>query len=169
MTELPRDISERFADAAAIGPDGAVEITLAPEDLRGALEYLGLERPEPLEYLIDLFGVDHGDELEVIYHLSMIGSPMIVRVSAKLPRRGASVQTVTDIWPGASWPEREMLEMYGIGVEGHPDPRHLLLPEGWKGFPLRKDYEYPQDHPWLRRDPLREEPAAILKKGDEQA
>lgn len=62
-----------------------------------------------------------------------------------------------------------MLEMYGIGVEGHPDPRHLLLPEGWKGFPLRKDYEYPQDHPWLRRDPLREEPAAILKKGDEQA
>lgn len=91
MTELPRDISERFADAAAIGPDGAVEITLAPEDLRGALEYLGLERPEPLEYLIDLFGVDHGDELEVIYHLSMIGSPMIVRVSAKLSRRGVSV------------------------------------------------------------------------------
>ena len=54
------------------------------------------------------------------------------------------------------------MEMYGVTVEGHPDPRNLLLPEGWEGYPLRKDYEYPSDHPYLSRDPMREDPGKYL-------
>ena len=56
--------------------------------------------------------------------------------------------------------------MFGIAIEGHPDPRKLLLPEDWEGYPLRKDYEYPLEHPYLRPDPLHEDPAAVLGRGE---
>lgn len=165
---VPEDLQARFGADLSVASDGAWEIALAPEALREALVYLGQERAEPFAYFLDLFGVDTlGQEgatgdIEVVYQLSQPGSPDLVRVRTRVSRRGGAVPTVTDIWPGASWPERELMEMFGVNVEGQPDPRHLLLPEGWKGFPLRKDYQYPSDHPYLSRDPLREDPAAAL-------
>ena len=153
---LPADLVGAFGEKLAVAPDGAWELALPPADLRAALEWLGRDRTPPFDYLIDLFAVDYGEEFEVIYHLSRVQAPEIVRVKTRVPRRGPSVPTVTDLWVGASWPEREMQEMYGITVEGLPDPRHLLLPEGWKGIPLRKDYEYPTDDPYTTPDPLHE-------------
>ena len=153
---LPADLVEAFGDKLAVAPDGAWEITVRADFLRATLELLGRDRKPAYDYLIDLFAVDYGEELEVIYHLSRVQAPEIVRVKTRVPRRGPVVPTVTDLWLGASWPEREMQEMYGITVEGLPDPRHLLLPEGWKGFPLRKDYEYPTDDPYTTPDPLHE-------------
>ncbi len=159
-TALPEDLVADFGDTICVAPDGAWEITVAPEAYRASLERLGRDRTPPYDYLLDLFGVDLGDDLEVIIHLGRALSPEVVRVKTRLARQGPNVPTVTDIWPGAAWPEREMMEMYGISVEGHPDPRHLLLPEGWKGYPLRKDYQYPTDNPYLTRDPLHEGPVS---------
>ena len=88
----------------------------------------------------------------------------VVRAKTRVSRQGGSVATVTDIWVGASWPERELMEMYGVTVEGHPDPRNLLLPEGWKGYPLRKEYEYPEEHPYLTQDPMHEEPGKHVRE-----
>ena len=149
---MPITIPPDLADDFTLAPDGAWELTVAPAALRESLLWLGQERQPAFDYLIDLFAVDYGEEFEVIYHLSRVQAPEIVRVKTRVPRRGGTVPTVTDVWPGASWPEREMMEMYGIIVENHPAPRHLLLPEGWKGYPLRKDYEYPKDHPYLRKE-----------------
>jgi NADH-quinone oxidoreductase subunit C len=165
---IPEDLQDRFRDAICIARDGAWELTLPPEALREALAFLGLERTPPFALFLDLFGVDTlGDadsagHIEVIYQLSRPCTAELMRVKTRVSRRGGAVATVTDVWPGASWPERELMEMFGVGVEGQPDPRHLLLPEGWKGFPLRKDYQYPTDHPYLSRDPLHEDPARAL-------
>jgi NADH-quinone oxidoreductase subunit C len=168
---IPDDLQARFNDALSVASDGAWELTVPPESLHEALAFLGLDRTPPFALFLDLFGVDtlgapdapaSGGDIEVIYQLSRPCTAELIRVKTRVSRRGGSVPTVTDIWPGAGWPERELMEMFGVGIEGQPDPRHLLLPEGWKGFPLRKDYQYPTDHPYLSRDPLHEDPARAL-------
>lgn len=158
---IPADLTSRFGDTLALAADGAWEIVAADAvAAREALVFLGRECQPPFDYFIDLLGVDAGDHIEVITQLSRVMTGELVRVKVRVARRGGAVSTVSDIWPGASWPERELMEMFGVNVEGHPDPRHLLLPEDWKGFPLRKDYVYPAEHPWLSRDPLHEGPSA---------
>jgi NADH-quinone oxidoreductase subunit C len=63
-----------------------------------------------------------------------------MRLKVRLRGDAAQVQTVSDVWPAANWLEREVWDLFGIVFEGHPDPRRLLMPEDWDGFPLRKDY-----------------------------
>jgi len=65
-----------------------------------------------------------------------------VRVHLRLSEDAASVQTITDLWPGASFSERECFDLFGITFEGHPDLRRLLMPQGYEHFPLRKDFPH---------------------------
>ena len=73
----------------------------------------------------------------------------------RVPREEPVVPSLASVFRAANWNEREAAEMYGIVFESHPDPRKLLLPDDWEGFPMRKDYEIP-DHPYLRPDPTHE-------------
>ena len=64
-------------------------------------------------------------------------------VRVLLPRQGARVDTVSDLYRTAEWHEREAAEMFGIVFTGHPDPRKLLLPDDLEGHPLLKDFTHP--------------------------
>ena len=77
---------------------------------------------------------------EVVYLLVSLEHRLRLRVKVRLAGDDARVATVSSIWPAANWLEREVWDLFGIEFDGHPDPRRLLMPEDWEGFPLRKDY-----------------------------
>jgi NADH:ubiquinone oxidoreductase subunit C len=75
----------------------------------------------------------------VSYHLLAVPGARRVRVQVWLDD-GEPVPSVVPVWPTADWHEREAWDMMGIRVEGHPNPRRILMEDDWEGHPLRKDY-----------------------------
>jgi NADH-quinone oxidoreductase subunit C len=77
---------------------------------------------------------------EVVYVLVSLEHRLRLRVKVRLTGEDAHIADVSRIWPAANWLEREVWDLFGIEFDGHPDPRRLLMPEDWEGYPLRKDY-----------------------------
>jgi NADH-quinone oxidoreductase subunit C len=84
----------------------------------------------------------------VVYQLSSLAKNVTVQVRVPVNGDQPRVPTVTRVYEVANWREREVLDMFGIEFDGHPDPRRILMPDDQKGHPLRKDfplgYEEPQ-------------------------
>jgi NADH-quinone oxidoreductase subunit C len=94
------------------------------------------------DFLVEVTAADYlprDPRYEVVYHLVSTSNTLRLRLKVRVPDRGA-VPTVRGVWPAASWPEREVWDMFGILIDGHPDLRRLLMPEDWEGHPQRKDY-----------------------------
>jgi NADH-quinone oxidoreductase subunit C len=90
---------------------------------------------------------------DVIYCLYSTRHRHRVRVKVKVGEH-QPIPSVTDIWPGANWLEREVYDMFGVNFTGHPDRRRLLMPEDWQGFPQRKDYPLEGPGELLMENPL---------------
>jgi len=95
--------------------------------------------------------IDNQPDFELVYHLSClsgaisidkIGKAVMLEVHIFLERKNPHIDSVADLWFGANWHEREAFDLMGIYFVGHPDLRRVLLPEGFAGHPLRKDYVY---------------------------
>src|SRR5690348_14543506 len=94
-------------------------------------------------FLAELTAVDfwpREPRFELVYILVSIAHRRRLRLKVRLNATDARVPTVSEIWPAANWLEREVWDMFGIAFDRHPDPRRLLMPEDWDGYPLRKDY-----------------------------
>jgi len=76
---------------------------------------------------------------EVVYILVSLEHRLRLRMKVRVSGPDPHLATVSDIWPAANWLEREVWDLFGIAFDGHPDPRRLLMPEDWEGYPLRKD------------------------------
>lgn len=94
-----------------------------------------------LDYLRCLSGVDQVEELELVYHLYSVARRHKLALKARLPKEDANIASVTPVWKGADWHEREAAEMYGIAFEGHPHLITLLLVDGFEGHPLLKSFK----------------------------
>jgi NADH:ubiquinone oxidoreductase subunit C len=130
-------------DALAVGVPG---FRAARDDLDAACRALR-DTPEiALDYLVCCSGVDYAEHIDVLYHLCSIRHPgrALVLKCAAPKETGAELPwlpSVTPIWPGANWHEREIFDLLGVSFRGHPDLRRILMPEGFDGgHPLRKDY-----------------------------
>lgn len=87
--------------------------------------------------------------LEAVYHLysmSLRHGPVILRLRTADRAVGAPVPSLTPVWRGAEFQEREIYDLFGIVFEGHPDLRRLLMWEGYQDHPMRKDYVEPDDY-----------------------
>ena len=97
----------------------------------------------PFNFLADLTCVDwypSEPRFEVIYHLLSIPQKERVRLKVRLNGDAPVVESVTSVWPGANFFEREVYDLFGIRFIGHPYLRRIQMPENWEGHPLRKDY-----------------------------
>jgi NADH-quinone oxidoreductase subunit C len=77
---------------------------------------------------------------EVVYHLLSIARKERVRLKVRLNSANPAIDSLTPLWPGANYFEREVFDLFGIRFSGHPYMRRILMPEDWEGHPLRKDY-----------------------------
>jgi NADH-quinone oxidoreductase subunit C len=131
-----------IADASWQWRHGYAEIKVPRNALLDAAQAL---RNEGFDYLSFITEVDWQDRLELIYHLyayDFHAQPMGAILRTDLPRDAMpAVASVTSVWPGAEFMEREAFEMMGISFLGHPDLRRILLPDDFVGFPMRRDYE----------------------------
>ena len=122
---------------------GEVTVVVPRGRLRRTAEFLCGERALGFTHLSDLSSIDHfpvEPRFEVNYHLVSMSRKERLRLKVHLSGSDPVVETLTPVWPGANWPEREVFDLFGIRFEGHPDLHRIVLPVDWEGHPLRKDY-----------------------------
>src|SRR5688572_27994204 len=153
--ELAARLAQRFATdipefSAYLGQNFLVA---APGAVILILEYLRDE--EQFDYLVDITAVDYPsrpERFELIYILYSYARNERIRVKTRIAD-GYKPRTSTGVYVGANWLEREVFDMFGIEFAEHPDMRRILLPDDWRGYPLRKDYHILQmDNQWVQEN-----------------
>jgi NADH-quinone oxidoreductase subunit C len=126
---------------------GYAEVKIPRERLLDAAQ---LMLGQGFDYLSFITEVDWQDHLELIYHVFAYDyrkQPLGAILRCDLPRDAMpEIASVTPVWPGAEFMEREAFEMMGISFLGHPDLRRILLPDDFVGFPMRRDFETDWDY-----------------------
>jgi NADH-quinone oxidoreductase subunit C len=124
-----------------------VDRSLIPEILQV------LRNEEQFDYCVDITALHYPareKQFDVIWVLYSFPRNERIRVKTQI-LDGATLPSSVPIWTGANWLEREVYDMFGIKFDGHPDMKRILLPDGWKGHPLRKDYSIlQQDNEWVQ-------------------
>ncbi|MFZ1939165.1 MAG: NADH-quinone oxidoreductase subunit C [Terracidiphilus sp.] len=119
---------------------GELTLTIEPTQIRGACTTL---QAAGYNFFEDVTAVDWfpaSPRFQLSYHLLSIARKDRVRLHALLEDNDPSIDSIVPIWPGANFYEREVFDLFGIHFTGHPDLRRIMLPDDWKGHPLRKDY-----------------------------
>jgi len=144
MLPTPEELKsalEQLLPGVSLTLDGSI-LFVHPKDIAAVCRCLKENERFDLNYLANLTVVDYPpDRMDVVYHLYSMAQkhgPLILKVT--LPRSNPRVASVTPIWRGAEFQEREAYDLYGVLFEGHPDLRRILLWEGFEGHPMRKDY-----------------------------
>jgi NADH-quinone oxidoreductase subunit C len=124
-----------------------VDRSLIPEILQV------LRNDQQFDYCVDITAVHYPKrekQFDVIWVLYSFARNERIRVKTQIAD-GETLPSSVPIWATANWLEREVYDMFGIKFDGHPDLKRILLPEGWKGYPLRKDYGIlQQDNVWVQ-------------------
>jgi len=124
---------------------GDAVIHISPETLPKAAEWFKNDPELRFDYLSQISGVDYLEQdreprFEAVYELHSMEHGHSIRIRVGLDEESPVVPTVTHLWKGADFPERELFDMFGFNVTGHPNLKRLIMPEDWEGHPLLKDY-----------------------------
>jgi NADH-quinone oxidoreductase subunit C len=153
--EFVTRIRAKFGAALLEATEDRKQAILTVERARLAEISLHLRDEEKFDMLADLTAVDwpkREKRFDVV--LNLYSFPKNERLRLKVHAADAEeVPSVVSVWPTANWQEREVFDMFGIIFSGHPDLKRILLPDGWQGYPLRKDYDIlQQDTAWVREN-----------------
>jgi NADH-quinone oxidoreductase subunit C len=147
--EIGALLKERFGDqvldAQQDEKHGFIRVT--PKVLVEAAKFLRDDPRTRFEQIHDVTAVDWVDHFEVVLHAFSLSKKHALCLKVRTAsRENADCPSVTSVWPGADWHERETWDLMGVRFVGHPDLRRLLLPEDWQGHPLRKDEGNPLEY-----------------------
>ena len=140
-------------------------IMTASDQLIPLAELLKSEPSLQYTLLEDLTALDYPDRekrFELVYIFFSVA--LQERLIVKMPvADGQAAPSLAELWNSANWAEREVFDMFGITFEGHPDLKRILMPDGWKGYPLRKDYPIEkQDEEWVAQNMVLRAPQSML-------
>lgn len=122
-------------------------LLVSPNEIDKISVFLHDNQELQFDSLVLLSGVDEvkANLLSVYYHIESTSIKHKIVLKVVTDRSNPEVNSVTSVWKGADWHEREAYDMYGIKFTNHPDLRRILMPYDWEaGYPLRKDYENPE-------------------------
>ncbi|MGB2697284.1 MAG: NADH-quinone oxidoreductase subunit C [Candidatus Zixiibacteriota bacterium] len=139
-----KKLNEQFSDSILDVIEFREELTfiIKKKALLEICEFLKNDTELQYNFLSDVCGVDYPERekrFEVVYNLYSISNKLRVRLKINVGE-GEPAPSITSIWSGANWPEREVFDMFGIEFENHPDLTRILMPDDWVGHPLRKDF-----------------------------
>lgn len=143
LSEAADTIASRFGERITARNEFRGELTLSivpkalPEVAKFCRDELGFD------LLLDISSVDNLDiepRFEIVHELYSLNKKLHLRLKTTALENEPSIPTVSDIWPGANWHEREIWDLMGIRFEGHPDLRRIIMWEGYPFHPLRKDF-----------------------------
>lgn len=143
MKDTLEKLVEKFGDAIAATESfrGDESCVVKRENLPDVCKYLKNELK--FDMMSDLCGADYpgrGERFEVVYHLYNVDKSKRLRLKVRLPEENPLVESVSGIWKGANWFEREAYDLFGIKFEGHPNLKRILCYNEFVGHALRKDY-----------------------------
>jgi len=134
-------LAERFPAVEFSAPLGDPVARVAPD---GLVALAAAARDAGCNTFIDLCAVDYlarpEGRFEVVVHLLSMEARFRLRLRVAVPGDDPRVPSLTGVFPGANFYEREAYDLFGIRFDGHPDLTRLLLPDDWEGHPLRKDH-----------------------------
>lgn len=122
---------------------GDLTVTVRTADITTVASFIKTDPALSFDLIVDVFGVDMyrpALRFEVIYNVYSLKNSKYLRLKIQMEEDRPMVQSVSGVWPGANWHERETYDMFGIIFEGHPDLRRMYMPEDFEYFPLRKDF-----------------------------
>ena len=131
------------ADASAGGKFDRGELTLEIDAAKIVPVCMRLKTEEKFIRCSDVTALDYypaEPRFVVVYHLHSLARNERLRLKCRVSGQNAAIDSVTGVWRSANWFEREVFDLFGIQFRNHPDLTRIMMPEGWEGHPLRKDY-----------------------------
>lgn len=137
----PAEELKQILPAAVVSIGMQVEKPLALIKKEDLLKVAAKVKEMGFNHLSVITGIDYVDRFEVIYNFFSYGKKENLVLKVILDHEAPEVESLASLWKGADWLERETYDLVGVRFTGHPNLTRILLPEGWKGHPLRKDYD----------------------------
>lgn len=133
LADLQAHFPDAIEAAAEVGRELRLRVSAA-----SLLDIALFSKEKGFSYPADITAVDAGPALHVIYRLVNLDTGQHLVITVPAPRTGGRVPTLSRLFPGAEWPEREVYDLFGLRFDGHPDLRRILLTDDWQGHPLLK-------------------------------
>ena len=144
-TLIPQKLKEKFASVEFEISDYKEELTIKFDKkfIVEVCNYLKSDENLSFNYCSDITAVDWAkrkNRFTVVYNIFSIKNNFRLRLKADVDESDCIIDSVTSVWKGANWQERETYDMYGIKFNNHPDLRRMYMPEDFEHYPLRKDF-----------------------------